>query len=289
MNRYAMAMLFLFFNAAALATEIPRGSSYDSRIQSVVYNDGDVVSINTVVGRGLWVVFSENETIKDVASGFTDGWKFTAKGNVLFIKARSIDSKSEQDAMPPVPGKWNTNLMVRTSHRQYDFDLNLVSSSNGRKQKISYRVVFKYPQDELLKNAKIQAKQAALSRMSAKNAPKNWEYTMSVGEGSESIVPNKCYDDGLFTYMKFPDKSAFPTVFMSTGEESEEIVDFHIDPKEPDVMAVHVVAKELRLRLGNKVVGVYNEKYQPEGLPTNNGTSVPGVKRSVISEGVSNE
>ena len=35
------------------------------------------------------------------------------------------------------------------------------------------------------------------------------------------------------------------------------------------------------LRLGNAVVGIYNDSFDPDGVPANQGTTVPGVKRVI--------
>jgi type IV secretion system protein VirB9 len=36
------------------------------------------------------------------------------------------------------------------------------------------------------------------------------------------------------------------------------------------------------LRAGNAVVGIWNEAFDPDGLPPTGGTTVPGVERTTI-------
>jgi type IV secretion system protein VirB9 len=174
--------------------------------------------------------------------------------------------------------------VVTTNLRLYDFDLRLSSGdknghSSKRLQPISYRVEFKYLEEQAEQNAKRAAKQAAEARIDSKTAPRNWNYSMQVGDESQGIAPTMAYDDGRFTYLKFPNNRDFPSVFLVAEDKTESIVNKHIDPNIPDVMVIHRVAREFALRLGNAVVGIYNESYDPDGIPATEGTTVPGVKR----------
>ena len=150
MKPYVLILAFLTINASAFAVNVPQGSKFDNRIQYVNYNSGDVVILRAVAGIGLRLVFAPNETILDVASGFTQGWEFSDRRNILYIKAKSIKGEQDQPTMAPEPGKWDTNLMVTTNLRLYDLDLQLLSGSNNSgkppvSQRLSYRVEFRYP------------------------------------------------------------------------------------------------------------------------------------------------
>ncbi|NEK79305.1 MAG: TrbG/VirB9 family P-type conjugative transfer protein, partial [Xanthomonas perforans] len=89
--------------------------------------------------------------------------------------------------------------------------------------------------------------------------------------------------DGRFTYLRFPNNRDFPTVFLVAGDKSESIVNANVDPSAPDILVVHRVAREMVLRLGSAVVGIYNDSYNMDGVPTNTGTTVPGVERVIKS------
>lgn len=271
-------------STATIAVDIPQSSMFDNRIQHVNYNAGDVVVVRTVPGLSTRVVFSPDETILDIASGFTQGWNFMDRQNVLYIKPQSIKGENDQPSMPPEAGKWDTNLLVKTNLRLYDFDLHLLPGSNSgapaTNQRISYRVEFRYPEDEAEKAKKTAEAQAAKVKLDAKTAPRNWNYSMQVGPDSEGIAPTLAYDDGRFTYLKFPNNRDFPAVFLVAADKTESLVNTHVDK---DVMVIQRVASELVLRLGNSVVGIYNDSYDIDGVPPNDGTTVPGVKRVIIS------
>lgn len=271
---------------AAFAADIPQGSKYDSRIQYVNYNDGDVVVVRALPGLGLRIVFSSGENILDVASGFTQGWEFNDRANILYVKPKSLVSGNGQDetVFAPEAGKWDTNLMVRTNRRLYDFDLKLLPGGGNsgpapKNQPVAYRVEFRYPADELAKANEAQAREEARAKLSEKPAPRNWAYTMQVGNNSQDIAPTMAYDDGRFTYLKFPNNREFPAAFLVAADKSESLVNSHV---ENDTLVLHRVAREVVLRLGDAVVGVYNENYDVDGLAPVDGTTVPGVQRVIV-------
>ena len=280
----SIAIALALHSTATIAVDMPQSSKFDNRIQHVDYNAGDVVVVRTVPGISTRVVFSPGENVLDIASGFTQGWNFQERENVLYIKPQSIKGENGQPSMPPEAGKWNTNLLVKTNLRLYDFDLQLLPGSNSgapaTNQRISYRVEFRYPEDEAEKAKKALEAQAAKVKLDAKTAPRNWNYSMQVGPDSEGIAPTLAYDDGRFTYLKFPNNRDFPAVFQVATDKTESLVNTHVDK---DVMVIQRVASELVLRLGNSVVGIYNDSYNIDGVPANDGTTVPGVKRVIIS------
>jgi type IV secretory pathway VirB9-like protein len=65
------------------------------------------------------------------------------------------------------------------------------------------------------------------------------------------------------------------------ADKTESLVNTHIDPKVPDVLVIHRVAPEMALRLGNEVVGIFNENYDANGVPAISGTTVHGIKRTI--------
>jgi P-type conjugative transfer protein VirB9 len=285
----SLSLALALCSSVAFAIDVPQGSKFDSRIQYVDYNPGDVVVVRAVPGLGARIVFGPGESILDVASGFTQGWEFADRRNILYVKPKSIKGENQQPSMSPEAGKWDTNLMVTTNVRMYDFDLRLLPGSNrGRApsdQRIAYRVEFRYPADDAAKAKLAAEKQRAQAKLDAKPAPRNWNYSMQVGKKSESIVPTMAYDDGRFTYLQFPNNRDFPTVFIVAPDKSESIVNTTV---EKDVLVIHRVSPELVLRLGNAVVGIYNDSFDLDGVPPTNGTTVPGVKRVIISGEKSN-
>lgn len=259
----------------------PEGSKFDSRIQYVNYNSGDIVVIKALSKAGLRVVFNSSETIVDFAIGFSKGWEIRARKNILYIKPQVI-KVNEDNILLPDEKVWDTNLMVTTNLRMYDFDLQLIDIPSGHqtsKNKVgTYRVEFLYPEEETNINKDKIEQQAIKIKMTTSPKARNWNYSMQVGKNSSGIAPTMACDDGRFTYLKFPNNRDFPTVFLVAENKKESIVNTHV---ENDVLVVHRVSRAMVLRLGCAVVGIYNDKFDKDGVPSNEGTTVPDVKRII--------
>ena len=272
-----LSIALLFSLSTVYAAKVPDRSKYDSRIQYVDYNEGDVVIVRTTPGIGTRIVFDSKETISDMATGFSDGWELVNRQNILYLKPRSVKvGAGEGEAvMQPIARDWDTNLMVRTDKRLYDFDLRLVSTkgSSGASKAATYRVQFRYPQRHF-KNRQGQVRTTNLHAA-------NWFYNMRVAKGSEAIAPRTAFDDGRFTYLTFPNNREIPSVFLQAADLSESLVNSHMDG---DTLVIHRVAPVMVLRLGNQVVGLYNAAYDVEGVSTPTGTSVPGLVRTIKVE-----
>ena len=281
-------MILLATYTSAMAVNVPQGSPFDNRIQYVNYNAGDVVVIRAVAGIGLRLVFAPNETILDVASGFTQGWEFSDRRNILYIKAKSIKGDENQPAMAPESGKWDTNLMVTTNLRLYDLDLHLLPGSNNSgkapsHQRLSYRIEFKYPVEEQAAAKALADKRQAQAKLNVQPEPRNMNYSMQIGDDSENIAPTMAFDDGRFTYLKFPSNRDFPSAFLVAPDKTEVLVNSHVDPAVPDTLVIQRVAKEIVLRLNQAVVGIYNDSFDADGVAADQGTTIPGVKRVLKS------
>lgn len=290
MKRLALILALSAAFDASHAADVPQSSKFDSRIQYVNYNPGEVVVVRAMAGLGTRVVFAPGETILDVASGFTQGWEFSDRRNILYIKPKSVAVGQGVPAMTPQAGKWDTNLMVTTNLRMYDIDLHLLPNNSGKApaRHAVYRVEYRYPDDELAAAKALAEKNRARAKLDAKPAPRNWNYSMQIGDASENIAPTMAYDDGRFTYLKFPNNRDFPSAFLVAADKTESLVNSHIDPAMPDTLVLQRVSKEMILRLGNAVVGIYNDSFDPDGVPAHQGTTVPGVMR-VIKAGEINQ
>ena len=122
-----------------------------------------------------------------------------------------------------------TNVMVTTNLRMYDLELRLISPIKSKLKRISYRVEFRYPQEEAVRNKALEEKAKAQANMDAKPEPINWSYSMQIGDKSENIAPTMAYDDGRFTYLRFPNNRDFPSGYLVGLDKAESLVNLHID------------------------------------------------------------
>ncbi len=96
------------------------------------------------------------------------------------------------------------------------------------------------------------------------------------GKHSQDIVPTLVFDDGRFTYLRFPGNRDVPAVFHVLGDGSETLVNARMAD---DLLVVDRVSRRLMLRAGSAVVGVWNDAFDLDGRPPKGGTTVPGVQR----------
>jgi len=126
----------------------------------------------------------------------------------------------------------------------------------------------------------VTPEQLVAQRLQAKPLIFNTAYSLAEGRESQDIVPSLVFDDGRFTYLRFPGNREVPAVFHVLGDGSETLVNARM---EDDMLVIDRVSRRLVLRAGSAVVGLWNEAFDPDGLPPDGGTTVPGVRRDLKS------
>jgi type IV secretion system protein VirB9 len=264
------------FASHLLAAEVPNPLAADSRLREVVYNANQVFQITVRKGVATHIVLDRNEKITKAAPGFgSDCEKAESTWCIVAdVGDNSIHVKPKSTASEP------NNLELTTDKRLYSFDF-VLAKSKVRDSDSMFRVTFKYP-DEVTKEdtrAKDAAEKKATieNRLNSKPEPRNFNYAMQVMPGSDVIAPSMAYDNGRFTYLKFPNNREMPEVFAVAPDGSESLVDSHVDDN--DTVVVHRVYKRLVLRLSKQVVGIWNDSYDADGVAPKDGVTVEGLKR----------
>ena len=259
----------------------------DPRLREVVYDPRAVVTVPVKRGVVTLVVLDADESITEVAAGLGGdcakadaAWCVAAQpgGRNLFVKAKSSASAAN-------------NLAVVTDRRTHSF--RFVVLADGDPKPPVYRLVVKAPARAApasrlaLRDMAPQVALAAVpplpppqeivaERLRAKPQVMNTQYSIAEGDGSQDIVPTLVYDDGRFTYLRFPGNREVPAVFHVLGDSSETLVNARM---EDDLLVVDRVSRRLMLRAGSAVVGLWNEAFDLDGIPPGDGTTVPGVQR----------
>lgn len=262
--------------SACLAAETPASSKNDKRLRVVNYDDSQVVTVNIIKGVGTRIMLARDEKIKAAAPGYAADC--SKPEHLWCIVANTGDSeiyvKAKSDAREP------NNLEVTTDKRAYSFDF-ILNPGFDRERDGMFRITFKYPADEAQAKAEAEAKKVAEAKLETMNKPRNWNYTMQVMPGSDVVAPSRVFDDGRFTKLTFPANRSMPEVFVVEADGSESIPPSHV---EKDTIVLHRVYKRLVLRLSKYVVGIWNEAYDPDGVPPEEGSTVKGLKRVVRSQ-----
>jgi type IV secretion system protein VirB9 len=294
MKRTVLTLLIAFTLSSSPFAQT-KAKPADPRLREVVYDPLAVVTIPVKRGMVTLVVFDKDEVITEVAVGQGGDcskaeavWCVAAQpgGRHLFVKP-----KSGADAP--------NNLAVVTDRRSHTLRF-VVLPDNDRQQPV-YRLTVKAPQQPkpasrltLQDIAALAAlpsvpppptpQQLVAERLQAKPTVMNTQYSLAEGAGSQDIVPTLVYDDGRFTYLRFPGNREIPAVFHVLGDGSETLVNARM---EDDLLVVDRVSRRLMLRAGASVVGIWNEAFDLEGVPAAGATTVPGVQRALKNGAVS--
>jgi type IV secretion system protein VirB9 len=278
----------------AVAWPAGQAASGDPRLREVLYDAHAVVTVPVKRGVVTLVVLDPEESIAEVAAGLGGdcakaeaAWCIAAQpgGRHLFVKPKSTANAA------------NT-LAVVTDRRTHSF--RFVVLADGDPRAPVYRLVVRAPRPPVVARPAMRdgsalsavpllppappspsPQQVIAERLQAKARVLNTSYSVSEGKGSEDIVPTMVFDDGRFTYFRFPGNREVPAVFHVLGDDSETLVNARM---EHDLLVIDRVSQRLMLRAGSAVVGVWNDAFDLDGVPPGGGTTVPGVQRALKAE-----
>lgn len=249
------ALLVFLFPCVVEASSLPAKQSVDARMTHIKYNPEDVVRVRTKVGvstliqlaTGERIVTSENNS-GSIAIGDSEAWELSHVGNNIFLKPKAEDP--------------DTNLIVTTNKgRTYVFQL--VESKFPH-----YLVKMTYD--------KPISSDGRKNEVPCFDGSVNFNYDKW---GHSSIAPNHMWDDGRFTCLKFNTHAEIPVIYKVSADKTESLVNYHF---EDDIMVLHTISKEYRLRLGKLVMGLKSEDVVSSGF--NNKASSIKATRELIRE-----
>lgn len=269
------------------ATAMAASDAADPRLREVTYDPRAVVALPVKRGVVTLVVLASDEAISEIGSGLggdcskpESAWCIAAQpsGQTVFIKPKST-------AAAP------NNLAVVTNRRVHNFRLVVVAENDPRPP--VYRLLVKapapppvtprppapltWPPLSLFQMPLSHPPEQLVSeRLQAKPQVVNTKYSLAQGIDSDDIVPTLVFDDGRFTYLRFPGNREVPAVFHVLGDGSETLVNARV---EDDLLVVDRVSRRLMLRAGHAVVGLWNDAFDLDGVPAGHGTTVPGLRR----------
>jgi type IV secretion system protein VirB9 len=284
-TRASLALMAVTWATAAFCADIPQPSGFDARVRYVDYRKDDVTVVYVRRGSVTRIVLADDERIAAAATGFlADCSKDSAEWCVR------ADVGSNQIWVKPRDGATYNNLELNTSKHDYSFEFRMLSDvkgapvANARLQnEPMFRVIFRYPGDNALAADQAGVLQTDASIVNhrvatAKPVMRNTHYTMQVLKGGQDIAPSLVFDDGRFTYFRFANNREIPTIFFISPNGEEARINFAM---EGDLAVVQRMGRRFVLRLGKAVVGVWNEDFDPDGVPPAQGTTVNGVDRTL--------
>jgi type IV secretion system protein VirB9 len=265
-----VACLMPFFGEAA---DTPKVGPADSTVRSAIYNEWQVYELSGAYRSAMAIEFSPGEQIENVGLGDTTAWDVADSGNILFLK--------------PTRKTGATNAIVQTltrdgKRRLYQFMLTATDTPTPEMMKIK----FVYPAEaeaerkaaERKEAAKAQAEEAlAESQAAIYTGPRNWAYAMT---GTAAFAPTEAWDNGRATAFRLVGQTELPSVYAVDEDNTERLVPSHV---QENLVVAHEVARRWRLRIGQQVICIWNEAYQPSSAPERgDGAAGTGLSRSII-------
>lgn len=254
--------------AARVAAETPPGS--EPRIHDMVYAPGQVYRVSGAFRTATQILFSPEESIRQVAIGDSLAWEVAAEGSVLFLKPRERHQA--------------TNLLVVTQkdgeNRHYAFELTTRPASDRTPP--VYRIRFLYPDDvraeavALLETEQRAAEERLIGlrlRQGALEGPRNLAWS---AQGAAPLQPSEVTDNGRFTLLRFPGAQALPAIFEVGEDGAERLIPYDV---RGEFVVIHGAPRGLRLRRGGLVLCLFNDAWSPQGASTGTGTASPDVER----------
>ena len=279
----------LLMGIALLVTSVAAHSA-DPQLREITYDPAAVVSVPVKRGVVTLIALDPDESIVEVASGSgadcakpESAWCVSAQpgGRTIFVKPKGTAGATN-------------NLAVVTDRRSHAFRLNVLADGDARAA--LYRITIKAPAPPTRVAAsrpieptpappplapqvpEVPPEEIVAERLLAPPRVVNTTYSIAEGKASDDIAPSLVFDDGRFTYLRFSGNREVPAVFQILGDDSETVVNSRM---EGDLLVVDRVARRLMLRAGSSVIGVWNDAFDPEGLPPMRGAAAPGVERAV--------
>lgn len=232
--------IFLFiFNAQSV--QLPRIIGPEKRFRAYVYNPNEVYRY---IGHYLsqsYIEFENDERVQTISMGDTTSWQTTVMDNKLFLK--------------PVLNFANTNMTIMTNKRTYHFELDAVEAASVMEDDVLFYIKFMYPETGDKNIMIFDTKENRSDLPDLRNLDLyNFDYEYS---GSDNIAPTKVFDDGIFTYIEFGDKSSYemPAIYAVDSSGYEMMVNYRIVE---NYIVVEQLASQFTLRSGNDIVCIYN-------------------------------
>jgi type IV secretion system protein VirB9 len=231
------AVIVLAAGGGATALEQTTPGAEDSRMRTVFYDSDQVVAVVGDLGYQMMIEFGDGEHIENVSIGDALGWQVTPnkKATLLFLK--------------PVAKGAHTNMTVVTDKRRYAFELRARAAEPRGRRDMTYLIRFLYPPEP-------PAPAAQAAPPAAPPVMRNRAYSYT---GSRAVLPALVFDDGRFTYFRWPEGAATPALFLVEKDGSESLVNYGV---RDGYQIVEQVAPRFVLRNGKEVAYVINDAWR---------------------------
>lgn len=235
-------------SSPALAERAARPGTADARIKSYTYHENDVYYLKGHYGFTMVIEFSPKEKVDSISIGDSEAWQVIpgSRKNMIYIK--------------PLEQNAETNMTVLTSKRIYTFELAADKAATPKSRDLTFRVKFRYPEEETLELASFGSKPAGKYNPLDGADASAWNFDYSYA-GDRGLRPKRVFDDGTFTYFEFSKPGVTPAIFSVDNEGNESLVNFNV---EGSYIIVNSTGRQFTLRDGDTTTCIFNDGYPKE-------------------------
>ena len=232
---------------AADAAAAPR----DSRIRELAYDENAVTKLKGCSGFQSMVEFGPDEHIENIAVGDAMGWQVTPnkRANLLFLKPAQLSGRS--------------NMTVVTDRRRYNFELTARAGAACTRGQVVYDLRFRYPAEPPPVPLATATPASEPAPAQDETPPPNLRNTAYSFTGASANVPQRAFDDGKSTYLRWADGVDAPAIYALAPDKTERLVNYAV---KGDYVVLDQVGPAYVLRRGNAVAVLYNDAFQTPKL-----------------------
>ena len=232
----------------ALADKTARSGAADARIKSFTYSENDVYYLKGHYGFTTVLEFSPKEKVESISIGDSEAWQVIpgSRKNLIYIK--------------PLEQNAETNMTILTSKRIYTFELAASKAISPKANDLTFRIKFKYPEEETVELASFGNKPAGKYDPLDGADASAWNFDYSYA-GDKNLRPKRVFDDGTFTYFDFKKPDVTPAVFSVDEQGNESLVNFNV---EGSYIVVNSIGRQFTLRDGDSATCIFNDAYPKE-------------------------
>lgn len=186
-----------------------------------------------------------------------ESWEIFTQANRLFVM--------------PSKGATPIHLTALTAKNSFNFEITPVQSNPKNSfLRVARLVIEEKPAPKKISPPPQAQKppQEAEQRLSTEIPPvarekRNRDYSLQIVTETVDVRPREVFDNGKFTFFKFPANMEIPAIYKSIPDSKEEwVVNSH---REGDYIVMQAIAPLWTLRIGGTVLGIFNDSYDAVG------------------------
>src|SRR5699024_1105035 len=177
-------------------------SYHTNRVQTVEYHDNLVIKVVGFQNQTIAIEFPRGEKLLATHGANLINWTGVGLGDRAFLR--------------PETNAKSGSFFIITDRHTYIFDLVPAYKGVSKSDRVS-KIIFIKPKTNSNRNNHYYP-----NPIDVKAKGQNFNYSMEIVNNSFDIKPTEVFDDGEFTYFKFPKHAEIPAIYKGSLGTKEE-------------------------------------------------------------------